>query len=243
MADIPDTLTEALAGVRTAGRPSLEAGAGAGNATAALRAGDACPVYAVTDDREHATGVRERFPGDECVHTLQADLRSIPLPDDAVEVVTAHALFNVVPTTDAGAIVEELTRVTVPGGTVVVDDYGPIPDRETRALFGAANAVAELAESAPTYTFYPASHLRRLFEGTGWTHVETRTLLEPVPWTPALLDAHAEIASERTAEVPDPLASALRDHIERLRAAVGERSDTGRMYSVRLDLPESATHR
>jgi SAM-dependent methyltransferase len=238
MEDIPDTVTEAVAGVRTASRPALEAGAGAGNATAALRAGDARPVCAVTDDREHATGIRERFPDDECVQALQADLRAIPLPEDAVEVVTAHALFNVVPTTDAGAIVEELTRVTAPGGTVVVDDYGPIPDRETRALFGAGNAVAELVERAPTYTFYPASHLRRLFEAEGWTHVETTTLLDPVPWTTDLLDAHAEIASERTEAVPDPLATALRDHIEHLRAALGERSDTGRMYSVRLDLPE-----
>ncbi len=38
--------------------------------------------------------------------------------------------------------------------------------------------------------------------------------------------------------IPDPLATALRDHVAHLRAAIGERSDTGRMYSVRLDLPE-----
>jgi len=50
MGDVPDSLTEALTAVRTAGRPALEAGAGAGNATAALRAGDATPVYPVTDD-------------------------------------------------------------------------------------------------------------------------------------------------------------------------------------------------
>jgi SAM-dependent methyltransferase len=238
MEDIPDTITEALAGVRTTGRPALEAGAGAGNATAALRAGDARPAYAVTNDSAHARTVQDRFPDDSGVHTLQADLQTIPLPDDAVEVVTAHALFNLVPTTDVVTIVDELTRATAPGGTVVVDDYGPIPDPDTRALFGAGNAVAELVDAAPTYTFYPASHLRWLFEATGWEHVETTTLLDPVPWTADLLDAHAEIAGNRAESLPASLAPALRDHIESLRAAIGERSDTGRMYSLRLDRPD-----
>jgi Methyltransferase domain. len=236
MDDIPGTLTDSLAGVPTAGRAALEAGAGAGGATAALRAGDASPVYSITNEREHATGVHEQFPGDGVV-TLQADLRAIPLPDDAVEVVTAHALFNVVPTTDAAAIVEELTRVTAAGGTVVVDDYAPVPDGDTRALFGAGNAVSELVECEPTYTFYPASHLRGLFEAAGWEHTETTTLLDPVPWTAELLDAHAEIASDRTELPPDPLASALRDHIEHVREEIGERSDTGGMCSLRLGLP------
>lgn len=58
MDDIPDTVTEALSDVRTAGRPALEAGAGAGNATAALRASDAAPVYALTNDHEHVERVR-----------------------------------------------------------------------------------------------------------------------------------------------------------------------------------------
>lgn len=236
MDEIPDTLTDALAGVSTAGRAALEAGAGAGGATAALRAGDASPVYAVTDDRDHATGVHEQFPGDSVV-TLQGDLRAIPLPDDTVEVVTAHALFNVVPTTNTAAIVEELTRVTAPGGTVVVDDYSPVPDGETRALFGAGNAISELVDGVPTYTFYPASHLRGLFEAAGWEHTETTTLLDPVPWTVELLDAHAEIASDRAGSLPDPFASTLREHVKRARAEIGERSDTGRMYSLRLDLP------
>jgi SAM-dependent methyltransferase len=235
-----DPVADALTEVRTAGRPALEAGAGAGDATAALREGDARPVYAVTNDHGHAAGVRDRFADDTEVHTLAADLQAIPLPDDTVEVVTAHALFNLVPTTDAGQIVAELTRVTAPGGTVVVDDYGPVPDEETRALFGAGNTVAELVDGQPTYTFYPATHLRSLFEAAGWSHIETTTLLDPVPWTADLLDAHAEIASGRAGSLPDPLASALRDHIERVRRRAGEHSDTGRMYSVRLVLPDRA---
>lgn len=238
MSDVPETITAALSDVRTTGRPALEAGAGAGNATAALRAGDAAPVYAVTNDREHARGVSERFADDEAVVTTLANLRAIPLPDDAVEVVTAHALFNLVPTTDIGDIVAELTRVTAPGGTVVVDDYGPVPDDSTRALFGAGNAVSELVDASPTYTFYPATHLRSLFEAAGWRHVETTTLLEPVPWTGDLLDAHAEITRDRAESLPEPLRSALRDYIDRVRADIGEQSETGRMYSVRLDLPD-----
>jgi len=43
--------------------------------------------------------------------------------------------------------------------------------------------------------------------------------------------------ADRAGALPDPLASALREHIERVRAAVAEQSETGRMYSIRLDLP------
>jgi hypothetical protein len=235
MGDIPDSLTEALTAVRTAGRPALEAGAGAGNATAALRAGDATPVYPVTDDHDHATGVGERFTDDSAVHPLEANLRAVPLPDDTVEVVTAHGLFNLVPTTDTTGIVAELTRVTASGGEIVVDDYGPVHET-TRALFGAGNAVSELLEGEPTYTCYPAAHLRSLFEAHGWRHVETRGLLEPVPWTAALLDAHAEAATDRTDTLSDPLGTAVREHVEEVRGRLGTGSETGRMYSVRLEL-------
>ena len=58
MDGIPDTLATALEDVPVEGRTCLEAGAGAGNATAALRARDADRVYAVTNAEDHAATVR-----------------------------------------------------------------------------------------------------------------------------------------------------------------------------------------
>lgn len=237
MADVPETLETALADVPVAGRRCLEAGAGVGNATAGLREREAAFVYAVTNDREHAGDVRDRFAGSGDVAALLADLRSLPLPADAVGVVTAHALFNVVPPADAARIVAELTRVTEPGGWLLVDDYAPVPDDRVRALFAAENAVAALDADRPALTFYPREHLRGLFEAAGWRHEWTRTLLDPVPWTPELLDAHAELAVERSRRLPDPLGEGLREAVDRRRARAGDGVDTGEMYGLAFRLP------
>jgi len=124
--------------------------------------------------------------------------------------------------------VEVLGRVDTGGGEFLGD---------TRALFDDGNAVSELLGTGPTYIPYPASHLRGLFETAGWGHTETTTLLDPVSWTAELLDAHAEIASDRAGSLPDLLTSVLRTHIECVQAGTGERGDTEWTYSVRLELP------
>ncbi|MFC7132321.1 MULTISPECIES: class I SAM-dependent methyltransferase [Salinibaculum] len=237
MSDVPETVATALADVPVAGRPCLEAGAGAGNATAALLARDAGRVYAVTHDADHAATVRDRFRADPAAATLRGDLRSVPLPDDGVDVVTAHALFNVVAPADVTPILSELTRVTAPGGWLVVDDYDPI-EGPVRDLFGLANATAELTDARPAYTFYPREHLRSLVTAAGWDHQWTRTLLDPVPWTPDLLDAHADLIADRTAELPADLRDALRARLQQVRERTGDGVDVGTMYSLVFRLPE-----
>jgi SAM-dependent methyltransferase len=236
--DAPETVTTALDGVPVAGRRCLEAGAGAGNATAALRNRGAGHVAAVTDDPDHAGVVADRFAGDGDVTSLRADLRALPVADDAVGVVTAHALFNVLPTTDASAVVRELTRVAEPGAWAVVDDYGPIPDDAVRALFGVANAVGELDDGRPTFTYYPSDHLRALFEAQGWTARWRRTLLDPVPWSGELLDTHVDLLTERAAGLPDGLDDPLAERAGAVREALGESGETGEMYSLALRLEE-----
>lgn len=238
MSDVPDTIATALEEIPITGRTCLEAGAGAGNATAALRERGADRVYAVTNDTDHAETVRDRFRDDDATATVFADLRAIPLPDDAVEVVTAHALFNVVTTTEATPIVEELTRVTAPGGWLVVDDYAPVPDETVRELFGLANAVAELTDARPTFTFYPRDHLRALFSATGWELADSRTLLDPVPWTADLLDAHANIIGEELESLPDDVGDGLRNRLRAVRRRAGDGVETGTMYSLVFRLPE-----
>lgn len=227
-----ETLTTALADISVEGAVCLDAGAGAGNTAAALQDSGADSVLTVTNDASHAVSVRERFSTDSGVTTLHADLRSVPLPADAVELVTAHALFNVVATPETTAIIRELARVTAPGGRVVVDDYAPLPDGPVRDLFAAANAVGELNTARPTYTFYPREHLRWLFERAGWTHVRTASLLNPVPWTADLLDTHAELIASQAATLPDELAVALRDRASAIREQAGDSVETGEMYSL-----------
>lgn len=238
MSDVPDTIATALEGIPVAGRTCLEAGAGAGNATAALRERDADRVYAVTNDTEHAETVRERFRDDDGTATVFGDLRAVPLPDDAVEVVTAHALFNVVATPEATPIVEELTRVTAPGGWLVVDDYAPVPAEAVRELFGLANAVGELTDARPTFTFYPRDHLRALFSSAGWQLVDSRTLLDPVPWTADLLDTHADLIEEQIETLPDDIGEGLQNRLHAVRRRAGDGVETGTMYSLVFRLPE-----
>lgn len=236
--DAPQTVERALADRSCEGCVCLEAGAGVGNMTAGLLEAGTQSVYAVTNDANHASDVIDRLGGECRVAVQLADLRLLPLPDDSVDFVTAHALFNVVSPSAVTAIVEELTRVTNPGGCLVIDDYSPLPEgSQVRKLFAVENAAAELADSAPSLTFYPASRIRRLLSGYGWQHDRTRSILEPVPWTTELLEAHADVVRDRTEEVPDNLATLLVKRAERLVDEIWA-AEVGEMYSVAMTLRE-----
>ena len=236
--NVPDSVATALADRDVAGKTCLEAGAGVGNATAGLLDAGAEQVYAVTDRADHAEGVRERFPNDDRVELIEADLRDLALPDDSVEFVTAHALFNVLPNDAASPIAAEISRVAAPGATLVVDDYDPMPpESPVRQLFAVENAAAELANARPALTFYPADGLRRLFGGHGWAHDRTRGILEPVPWSESHLTAHTAEVRGHAKSLPDALGKPLVTEAERLAKSTGS-SDEGRMYSVAMTLPE-----
>jgi SAM-dependent methyltransferase len=236
--DVPETVTRALADRDVTGKRCLEAGAGVGNATAGLLDAGAEHVYAVSNDRRDAVRVRERLGDDERVTLLEADLRAIPLPDDSMECITAHALFNVLPNDAATAIAEELGRVAASGAELVVDEYDPMPpESPVRQLFAVENAAAELANARPALTFYPVEGLRRLFAGNGWERVRERTILEPVPWTAGHLTAHVAEVRGYAQQLPDPLGQPLITEAERLAKTTVSR-DEGRMYSVALRLSE-----
>jgi SAM-dependent methyltransferase len=236
--DVPTTVTAALADRPVAGAICLEAGAGVGNTTAGLLAAGASRVYAVTNDLPHARGVADRIAAADRLVVLEADVRSLPLATDSVDLVTAHGLFNVLPPAALGATVDELTRVAAPGCHLVVDDYDPLPDvAAVRDLFAVENAATELADGRPALTFYPSSVLRRLFVGAGWTVDRERTLLDPVPWTTSHVAAHATATRAAAARVGGELGERLRGEADRLAETVGEES-VGRMYSVAFRYPE-----
>jgi len=239
--DVPSTVATALEDRPVDGVTCLEAGAGVGNATAGLLAAGADRVYAVTNDPEHARIVRKRVAEDgkdaaARTAVLDADVAALPLADDSVEVVTAHALFNVVPPADLDAVTSELTRVAAPGCHLVVDDYEPPPsDADVRSLFAVENAASQLADGRPALTFYPAAALRRLFEGYGWAFDRERTLLDPVPWTCDHLNAHAATVRSRARRLPEKESDRLVAEAERLVDAIGEER-VGEMYSLALRL-------
>lgn len=238
--DVPRTVTAALADQPVSGAVCLEAGAGVGNTTAGLLAAGASRVYAVTNNAGHATVVRERVASDETdrAAVLEADLRSTPLVDDSVDVVTAHGLFNVLAPDSLDTVVSELTRVAAPGCRLVVDDYEPLPeDAAVRDLFALENAASELATGRPALTFYPAAVLRRLFEGWGWTFERRLALLDPVPWTESHVEAHADVVRSMAARLPADLREPLASETDRLVADIGSES-VGTMYSVAFRSPE-----
>lgn len=238
--DVPTTVTAALDDRPVEGATCLEAGAGVGNATAGLLANGAGRVYAVTNDRDHATAVRERIGRAEADRTavIEADLADTPLATDSVDVVTAHGLFNVLPPATLPAVVEELTRVARPGCHLVVDDYDPLPDDAAVSdLFAVENAAAELTTGRPALTFYPSAVLRRLFAGYGWEFERERTLLDPVPWTASHVEAHANAARSRAAEATPELRDSLLAEIDRLVETIGSES-AGTMYSVAMRRPD-----
>lgn len=235
--DVPTTVRVALADQPIDGATCLDAGAGVGNTTAGLLRAGADRVYAVTNDPTHAELVRDRVGRAHPSRTavVEADVRAMPLPDESVDVIAAHGLFNVLPPAAIGAVVAEFTRIAGSECRLVVDDYDPLPEDATvRELFALENAASELAEGSPALTFYPERVLRQQFAGSGWTLDRSETLLEPVPWTGQHVRAHANETGTLLEDVADELASPLEAELDRVAEAIGSES-TGRMYSLTLE--------
>lgn len=236
--DPPSTVQTALADRPLDGSVCLEAGAGVGNGTAGLLSAGANEVYAITNERDHAAGVRERFAGRNDVAVIEAALEKIPLPDDSVDIVLAHALFGVVPPAALTKIAAELTRVAAPGSHLIVDDYEPLPaDSPVRRLFGVENAAAEITTGRPALVFYPSRVLEGVFADHGWLTERKRTLLDPVPWTPELLQAHLDEIRCFSEGIDDSLAEELIADGNRLVDEIGS-ADVGEMYSLAMVLSE-----
>jgi len=239
-ADVPETVAAALADRQVEGQVCLEAGAGVGNTTAGLLAAGAKRVYAVTNDADHAATVRERVGvgnADRLV-VLEADLRATPLAADGVDLVTAHGLCNVLPPADLDAVAAELSRVTKPGGRLVVDDYAvPPASAAVTRLFALENAAARVVDGRPALTFYPAAVLAAVFADHGWIVERKKPLLDPVPWTEAHLAAHGDVVRGYADELPDVVGGPLAAMADDLVSAISSER-TGSMYSLAFRLAD-----
>ena len=241
--DVPRTVTAALDDRPVDGRRCLEAGAGVGNTTAELLASGASRVYAVTNDREHAETTHDRIhdgarsTDNNRLVVLEADLRAIPLPDDSIDLLTAHGLCNLLDPAALLTIADEFRRVAAPGCHLVINDYDPLPaDATVGDLFAVENAASELARGRPALTFYPAPFLQRFFQGDGWALDREQTLLDPVPWTASHLAAHATWTRSLAADCPMGLGDRMSAAAGQLATDIGSES-AGRMYSLAFRTP------
>lgn len=239
--DIPRTVTAALEEQPVAGMTCLEAGAGHGNMTSGLLAAGATHVYAVTNRDDHAKSVTERVgtTARDRSTVLTADLRALPIENNSIEIITAHALFNVLVPSALSPVIEELTRVATPGCLLILDDYEPLPSHASiRELFAIENALTELADGHAGLTFYPAVVLQALLAEYGWEFDYNHLLLDPVPWTENHINAHARAARTAARKLSKPLETILLAEIDRIVAKLDDES-VGEMYSMTFSCPQN----
>ncbi len=129
-----------------AGRDILEAGCGTGLLLAeATRIGRT----AIGIDLSHGMLARARDRG---LRIVQGSLTSLPLPDNSVDLVySMKVLAHVPPIREA---VQELARVTRPGGHLLLEFYNPRSLRYLAKLIGGAAPIAEGTTDRDVYTRY-----------------------------------------------------------------------------------------
>jgi SAM-dependent methyltransferase len=120
----------------------------------------------------------KRVAGERGIEWHQASAESMPLEDEAFDVVLSQMALQFVP--DKAAAMREMARVLAAGGRLVLNVVGPRPE-----------AFAHLAESLEThispesskfvngvFSLYEAGELENLVGGAGLTNVEVSTSIK-----------------------------------------------------------------
>lgn len=223
----------------------LEAGTGAGSMTIYLAKKGAKLVYSISNNEEHLEYARKRLPKKykDRVKFIKADLRNIDFMDEAtVDLVTAHMLINVVTPVDLFLIFKELTRVTKPGGVMVVNDYNPLLSyREERSwiveeLFKIENAVYYLVKGEPAMVWYPSEYVTNLLKLLGWNIEEVEWMYKKTPWEKKLLKEHFEVIKEECERLEDE--GLRKSLLERAKVILDKVDDkeviyAGSIYSIK----------
>lgn len=101
----------------TPGMEVLDAGCGTGRFAEVL-AGRGCRVTGVDQSAAMLAKAEERLSAYDQVTLLEGDLEHLPFPEDRFDLVVSMATFAFLE--DPEAVLEELFRVTKPGGQIVV---------------------------------------------------------------------------------------------------------------------------
>ena len=129
-------ITPPLAGLRL-----LDAGCGTGRRLRGFNAASAVGVDACPEMLEAGLGIGSPAPG---VRTMVGDVRDLPVPDRAFDVVWCRLVLGHLP--ELGAAYAELARVAGDGATVIVSDFHPAAyEAGHRRTFRADGAVHEVA--------------------------------------------------------------------------------------------------
>ena len=147
---------------------------------------------------------RAAADGIDNVHPLVADLRSLPLDDDAATLVVSNYAFHHLVDADKELALTEARRVLAPGGRLVVCDmmFSLSLDARDRTLLW--HKLAAIARRGPAGLLRIARNAGRVAAGR-WEHPSP-----PDVWERMLRDRHFEQVEVELLENEAGLATALR---------------------------------
>jgi len=151
-----------------AGETVLDLGSGGGIDVllSAKRVGPAGKAYGLdmTDEMLALANENKRKAGATNVEFLKGEIESIPLPDNAVDVIISNCVINL--SADKSQVIAEAFRVLKPGGRFAVSDVvvrGEVPDEVKRNMELWIGCVAGALEE---------SEYSRLLSAAGFTDVD-----------------------------------------------------------------------
>jgi SAM-dependent methyltransferase len=151
-----------------AGETVLDLGSGGGIDVllSAKRVGPRGKAYGLdmTDEMLALANENKRKAGATNVEFLKGEIESIPLPDNAVDVIISNCVINL--SADKSQVIEEAFRVLKPGGRFAVSDVvvrGEVPDEVKRNMELWIGCVAGALEE---------SEYGRLLSAAGFTDVD-----------------------------------------------------------------------
>ncbi len=111
--------------------------------------------------------VRSKWPSDDRLHCLCADIESLPLPADSVDGLFSNLALQWC--CDAPLLFQHLHAIVKPGGSMLFSTFGP----ETLQELKAAWAVVD--DDVHVNRFLGHEEIRESLQRAGWQHIELHT--------------------------------------------------------------------